>query len=158
MIQVTNVKITLPEATLDDRIRAYAVVVIDDWLKIHDVKLIEAHGRLVVWFPQRAAHGHCPECSARVERRHAFCWSCGSELPYMEMERSSEGRMLTHFDVVHTLRQDERSVIERAVVGAYHSLRGTPPPSIAARLAARRASAPAEGLLAAPVGANPNTI
>ena len=130
-MQLTEVLVKL--ATPDDpgrpRLLAYATVVFDDSLAVHDLKIIEGRDGLFVAMPSKPAPIRCP-CGRKnqvpertgeplyVKRDSGFfqvgkdCIACGQPLPQPERGR----RFL---DIAHPIRHSFRDELERAVLDEY---------------------------------------
>ena len=113
-MQITDVQITL-QPNASDRLRAFVSFVVDDWLVVHDARLIEGPNGLFVAMPTRKATRRCTGCGHRVPFDELHCGNCGTHLGRALPE---PGRR-THSDVVHPINASGRELIHTAVVEAY---------------------------------------
>lgn len=138
------VKLAGPDDPGRPRLLAYASVVFDDALAVHDLKIIEGRNGLFVAMPSKPAPVRC-SCgrksipqergeSVYVKRGESYvplgktCPGCQAPLPAPEPGR----RFL---DIAHPIRHSFRSEVEQAVLGEFAAVRArsaappTPPPA-----------------------------
>lgn len=137
------VKLAGPEDPGRPRLLAYASVVFDDQLAVHDLKVIEGRNGLFVAMPSKPAPVRCP-CGRKTvpqdrgepvyaKRGDAYvllgknCPSCQAPLPAPEPGR----RFL---DIAHPIRHSFRSEVEQAVLAEFEQVKSrsatpAPPPS-----------------------------
>ena len=126
------VKLAGPDDPGRPRLLAYATVVFDDSLAVHDLKIIDGRDGLFVAMPSKPAPVRCP-CGRKnfvlertgepmyVKRPSGYiqvgkdCIGCGEPLPQLERGR----RFL---DIAHPIRHSFRDDLERAVLDEYKGL------------------------------------
>ena len=122
-MRVTAVEIKLIEPGRGGpELLAFANVILDDELLIHDCRLIRAAGKTFVVFPDVERTRYCPRCGRRVKRSANFCNECGNALPPpVPLPSPPNGEMpLGEFrDVVHPIRSRLRREITEAVIAQY---------------------------------------
>lgn len=126
------IKLAGPEDPGRPRLLAYATVVFDDSLAVHDLKIIDGRDGLFVAMPSKPAPVRCP-CGRKnvvpervgetlyVKRNDDYvaigkdCPDCGQPLPQLERGR----RFL---DIAHPIRHSFRGELEQAVLAEYRAL------------------------------------
>ena len=94
-------------------VAAYATVVIDDALAIHNLRLIRnSVGRLFVAMPSQRSAVKCPTCHFNVILPANYCHRCGYELAGIP-------KGFQHHDVVHPIQGWLRDAITEAVLAEY---------------------------------------
>lgn len=118
---VTDVRIHLAsDRDSNERIKAYATIIFDDCLAVHDTKLIKTPIGLVVCMPSRRKTTRC-DCGTKCPIGQRYCGDCGTFLPDAGPIPSGDRRSLMYADIVHPLNAAARCAIERAVIAAYHA-------------------------------------
>lgn len=96
------------------QLRGFASIIIDGCLVVHDLRIIESRGRLLVSMPSRKRMEHCPSCRAKNPITARFCNECGGALGFQIAESDT-----IFFDVAHPITAQCRNDLERAVLEAY---------------------------------------
>lgn len=77
---VTECRVTPVGDSESGRLRAYASLILDGRLAIHDLKVVEGkHGQFID-MPSRRRHVRCPDCEARCSVTDRYCHACGAFL------------------------------------------------------------------------------
>lgn len=125
-IEVTDVRISIPERNYSPRLLAFAEIELAGALVIHDLRVVRvANGRVAVAMPNRTHLVRCEACDHRASIRANFCGHCGARLP--EPAPPGPGESLYH-DVAFPVHNRQRMLIERAVLGAYLTATTAPRP------------------------------
>lgn len=115
---ITEVSIILagPD-TPDPALRAYASILIADWFRVSDMRVICVREKFFVSCPARQQHVHCGGCRRKHSLLDRFCPKCGrrNEHPPDEANRP------LRFDMAHPIAADGRVAMEAAIVTAYHA-------------------------------------
>ena len=131
-MKVTQVKIKSLIPT--GAVACYASIVLDEVLKIEDLRLVRHGGAFVVAMPDRKMTDRCPECGKKNAVFDLYCGRCGN--PRGEARQAlqhdgsplldSRGRPKTRQDLVYPLDYSLRRAITEAVVSAYfYAKKGT---------------------------------
>lgn len=116
-MKVTEVKITLTEGRNNDKLRAYAEVVIDAALVIHEIRIVERRdGTLLVCMPSRKTCDCCPACETRTPLTQNYCGECGL---YLNHNRPIELDARLYHDVCHPITREARAELVGAILAAY---------------------------------------
>lgn len=114
-MNITDVR--LIPAGRDDRLRAFATVVVDDSLAVRDVKIVEGRdGVPFLAMPCRKTADRCPACGGKNCLSARWCNWCGGRLDPFR----AAGQPL-YADVVHPVSREARAVLEAAVFGAWRA-------------------------------------
>ena len=115
VIEVSRVKIRVPERTRNERLLAFADVVLADALAIVNLKVIRtSSGRITVQMPSRPVRFQCVTCTNLVSCKANYCEHCGTRQPEPLPTEKGDYR-----DMVHPVHQAQRRVIEMAVLRAF---------------------------------------
>jgi DNA-binding cell septation regulator SpoVG len=109
---ITDIRLHFPK-TQDTKLLAYATVVIDDCLAIHDLKVIQGDRSPFVQMPSKLAFRFCDHCKQRHDYTANWCPACG----YEALEQPDPEK--THYDVVHPINRQTRVQFESDIIGAY---------------------------------------
>jgi len=113
----------------EDRVRAYLTLLIDGKFLVHDVRIVETNGGLLVAMPSKMLQVRCRACLRRNAVNASFCNWCGCRSPggRQAAEEVAEGPM--RIDLAHPLTPLVRKELESAVFNEYlkaleHGLQG----------------------------------
>jgi len=126
-MEITEVRIFLKEG-LNNKLRAYATITIDDAFVVRNIKVIEGKSSLFVAMPSRKMKDACPKCRHKNEVRSKFCNECGSSLPARKIELATpeaqhDARQSEHKDIAHPITVQCREHIQEKVLAAYEEER-----------------------------------
>lgn len=108
-MRVTSVRLGLLGAP---PLLASASVVFDDDFIVHNVKLVNVAGKILLAMPNRKATRICRGCGGKNDWDAMFCNGCGAGLPPAEPAKRN-------FDVAHPISKRMRQEIEDAVLAEY---------------------------------------
>ncbi|MEZ6093859.1 MAG: SpoVG family protein [Pirellulaceae bacterium] len=115
-MKITDVSIKL--VYKNPRLKAFASVVLDNEFVVHDIKVIERDGGLLVAMPNRKKTFACPTCGCWNNFSAKFCNHCGKRFSDQNVEAEATGRDL-FTDVAHPILADFRSELETEILRAY---------------------------------------
>lgn len=115
-MRITEVQVNLCEGG-EDRLRAYCAIVIDNEFVVHNIRIIEKAGGLLIAMPSRKLTVKCRHCRMKNPIDAKFCMNCGHECDRSDTTRQGETKI--HFDVAHPINPVCRQMIETAVLDAY---------------------------------------
>jgi DNA-binding cell septation regulator SpoVG len=115
-MRVTSVKF---DQLGDAPVLALASVVFDDCFVVHNVRLLNVAGKIILAMPSRKATKKCQACSNKNIYTAAFCNTCGAALSPVEPPK-------TNFDIAHPVSKAMRRELEDAVFSAYMQETRTP--------------------------------
>jgi stage V sporulation protein G len=126
VMKITDVRIFRKESD-DRKLRAFAIMTLDDAFVVRDIKIIEGAKGLFVAMPSRRAKEPCPQCHHRVAIRSHYCNQCGANLeassklkPHRHDPAFLKGaRQNEHRDIAHPITVAFRDAIQKAVLDAY---------------------------------------
>lgn len=111
---ITEIRIKLTAATVDDPCVAYCCVVFDSVFVIRDIKVIAKDGRRFVSMPSRKIMDHCARCRRKNHLRAKYCNNCGERL---DPNRGQSTKL--HADIAHPITTDCRMAIQDAILNEY---------------------------------------
>jgi stage V sporulation protein G len=120
-MQVTEVRFIHMEGYVgpNDRLLAFASIVLDGAFVIRDLKVLEGNAGLFVAMPTRKLKDRCHGCGVKNTLESRFCNQCGGRLKANRAERDEAGRFKLHADVCHPIHAGAREMITREVLAAY---------------------------------------
>jgi DNA-binding cell septation regulator SpoVG len=101
------------------KLRAFASVVLDGWLLVHDIKVVQGKRRLVVAMPSRRPSAGCRSCGQKNHVQARYCNRCGGELEAAWGTRDSRGKARFSVDLAHPITCECRRELEDKVIEAY---------------------------------------
>jgi stage V sporulation protein G len=124
-MEITEVRI-FPKEGLNNKLRAYATITIENAFVVRNIKIIEGKNRLFVAMPSRKMKYACPRCKHKNEVRSRFCNSCGASLPQTQSEpktpeEQQDLRQSEHKDIAHPISVQCREDIQKKVLEAYEA-------------------------------------
>lgn len=127
-MEITEVRI-FPKEGLNNKLRAYATITIDNSFVVRNIKVIEGKSGLFVAMPSRKMKDACPKCNHKNEIRSKFCNECGASLPVRNIETATleaqhDARQAEHKDIAHPITVECRELIQKKVLEAYEAERG----------------------------------
>jgi len=122
-MEITEVRIFLKEG-LNNKLRAYATITIDNAFVVRNIKVIEGKSGLFVAMPSRKMKDACPKCGHKNEVRSKFCNECGANVPARTIqavtpEAEHDARQSEHKDVAHPITVQCRELIQKKVLEGY---------------------------------------
>ena len=129
-MEITEVRI-FPKEGLNNKLRAYATITIDNAFVVRNIKVIEGKSGLFVAMPSRKMKDACPKCNHKNEVRSKFCNECGSNIPAKSIESLApeaqhDARQAEHKDIAHPITVECREYIQSKVLSAYEQEKGKP--------------------------------
>ncbi|MFA4991612.1 MAG: septation protein SpoVG family protein [Candidatus Omnitrophota bacterium] len=128
-MEITEVRI-FPKEGLNNKLKAYATITIDNAFVVRNIKIIEGKTGLFVAMPSRKMKDACPRCNHKNEVRSKFCNECGAQLPsrphISEPEAEHDERQAEHKDIAHPITVQAREYIQKKVLEAYEAEKGKP--------------------------------
>ncbi|MFH1479522.1 MAG: septation protein SpoVG family protein [Candidatus Omnitrophota bacterium] len=126
-MEITEIRI-FPKEGLNNKLKAYATITIDNVFVVRNIKIIEGKGGLFVAMPSRKMKYACPKCSHKNEVRSKFCNVCGAGLPVTQREthtpeEQADARQSEHKDIAHPITAECRDMIQKKVLAAYETER-----------------------------------
>lgn len=127
-MEITEVRI-FPKEGLNNKLRAYATITIDNAFVVRNIKVIEGKGGLFVAMPSRKMKEPCSKCGHKNEVRSKFCNECGAQIPAKTTEPATpeaqhDARQSEHKDIAHPITVQCREYIQRKVLDAYEEEKG----------------------------------
>ncbi len=127
-MEISEVRIFLKEG-LNNKLRAYATITIDNAFVVRNIKVIEGKTGLFVAMPSRKMKDPCPRCGHRNEVRSKFCNECGANIPFrreepVTPEAQQDARQSEHKDIAHPISVECREYIQTKVLEAYEKEKG----------------------------------
>ena len=119
-MEITEVRIKLV-SDVDDRLRAFCSITIDEAFVVGDLKIIQAQRGYFVAMPSRKLTEKCTRCSAKNEVRARYCSHCGAPLPPAPEADPQAGRSRMFADIAHPINATCRDQIEKAVLNAFEA-------------------------------------
>lgn len=125
-MDITEVRIFARES-LDKKLKAFATITFDDCFVVRNIKIIEGTKGLFVAMPSRKMKDACPKCNFKNSVRSKFCNQCGNSLPMAAQPVMADdaARQSEHRDIAHPITATCREMIQKKVLHAYESERGT---------------------------------
>ena len=122
-MEISEVRI-FPKEGLNNKLRAYATITIDNAFVVRNIKVIEGKGGLFVAMPSRKMKETCPKCGHKNEVRSKFCNECGGGIPVKTAEANTpeaqhDARQSEHKDIAHPITVQCREYIQKKVLEAY---------------------------------------
>ncbi|MFC1667592.1 septation protein SpoVG family protein [Candidatus Omnitrophota bacterium] len=129
-MEITEVRI-FPKEGLNNKLRAYATITIDNSFVVRNIKVIEGKSGLFVAMPSRKMKDSCPKCGHKNEIRSKFCNECGAAIPARDTRASTpteqhDARQSEHKDIAHPISVQCRESIQKKVLSAYESEKAKP--------------------------------
>ena len=129
-MEITEVRI-FPKEGLNNKLRAYATITIDNAFVVRNIKVIEGKSGLFVAMPSRKMKDMCPKCGHKNEVRSKFCNECGSGIPPKSTELATQeaqhdARQAEHKDIAHPITAQCREYIQSKVLAAYEAEKAKP--------------------------------
>lgn len=129
-MEITEVRV-FPREGINNKLRAYATITIDNAFVVRNIKIIEGKTGLFIAMPSRKMKDPCPKCRHKNEVRSKFCNECGSKLPVKHAEpvtpeAQHDARQSEHKDIAHPITVECRVTIEKKVMEAYNSEKEKP--------------------------------
>lgn len=126
-MEITEVRV-FPREGLNNKLRAYVTITIDNSFVVRNIKVIEGKSGLFVAMPSRRMKDACPKCRHRNEIRSKFCNECGANLPAKSSEPTTpeaqhDARQSEHKDIAHPVSVQCREYIQKKVLEAYEQER-----------------------------------
>lgn len=120
-MEITEVRIKLMDGDRNgnDRILAFASIVIGGCFAVRDLRLIQGRHGVFLAFPSRKLADRCGHCAEKNALTAGFCCGCGARLNENRATRDADGRSKLFADVAHPIDSSCREAIERAVFSAY---------------------------------------
>jgi len=104
---------------MEDNLRAYCYIVLNDSLVIQDLKVVEgAHG-LFISMPSRKVTDRCHQCDCKNHLRARYCNNCGVQLKKGCVKYKSDGRPELHQDICYPINSAGRIYLESVVLKAF---------------------------------------
>ncbi len=119
-MQITEVKILFPYRIKDeDKLKAFASVIIDNTFLVNHLKVISGTKGLFVAMPSRKLTDHCQDCNFQNHLQAKFCNQCGVKLGEHRVSVDEWGRLKLREDIAHPISPYSRKMIEEVVLRAY---------------------------------------
>lgn len=124
-MEITEVRI-FPKEALNNKLRAYATITIDNAFVVRNIKVIEGKEGLFVAMPSRRMKDACPKCGHKNEVRSKFCNECGASIPAKRIEATTveaqhDARQSEHKDIAHPITVQCREYIQKKVLEVYET-------------------------------------
>lgn len=117
MFTITSVDIH-PAPPGDNRLLAFATIIVEDVFAVHDLRLIQVSGSApFVAMPERKVQTRCPACHGKTPAVERYCCKCGAPVP----APGADQRL--YACVCHPIAQPCRNYINEAVVAAWERQR-----------------------------------
>ena len=103
----------MEERSAESSVRAYVTMVVDGWLVIKDIRIIECNQRLLVAMPNKERPSKSP-CGHSNYHSARFCCTCGQRL-----ENRCRRDEVSYIDVAHPTNRQSRTAMEQELLAAY---------------------------------------
>jgi len=117
-MKITEVKVKLAPRS-DDKLLAFATVILDNSFVIRDIKIIQGGRGLFVAMPSRKMTDRCPHCGTKNHLQASYCNHCGKKQAESRVRTDPRGRAKLHADIAHPINSRCRTELEQAIVQAY---------------------------------------
>ena len=130
-MEITDVRI-FPKEGINNKLRAYATITIDNVFVVRNIKIIEGKSGLFIAMPSRKIKEPCQKCGHKNAIRSKFCNECGSQLPVYTQpvspnpEAEHDTRQAEHKDIAHPITVQAREYIQKKILDAYEAEKGKP--------------------------------
>lgn len=128
-MEITEVRI-FPKEGINNKLRAYATITIDNVFVVRNIKIIEGKSGLFIAMPSRKIKEPCTKCGHKNAIRSKFCNECGSQLPVYappvstNPEAGHDLRQAEHKDIAHPITVQAREYIQKKILDAYQAEKG----------------------------------
>lgn len=122
-MKITEIRVKLIDDRVDNRLRAFCSITLDDSFVVRDLKIIDGTKGLFIAMPSRKLTDRCRRCSYKNNLRARYCNDCGDLLNDNRAAVDDNGRAKLHADIAHPINAECRDMIQRVVVAAYHEER-----------------------------------
>ena len=120
-MNITEVKILFPYTVREeDKLKAFASIVIDNCFLISHLKVILGQKGLFVAMPSRKLTDHCPSCHYQNNLQAKFCNQCSVKLAENRVTSDEWGRLKLREDTAHPISSSARRYVEDVVLKAYY--------------------------------------
>ena len=117
-MEITTIRIRLVQSR-DEKLKAFACVLLDDCFVIRDIKIISRPNGLFVAMPSRKLTFCCPRCTAKNHLRSNYCNHCGGRLTLPNPGTNGRGRAKLYADIAHPITSHCRDAFHKKVLAAY---------------------------------------
>lgn len=130
-MEITEVRI-FPKEGINNKLRAYATITIDNVFVVRNIKIIEGKSGLFIAMPSRKIKESCPKCNHKNAIRSKFCNECGVQLPVHTQsvtpnpEAEHDLRQAEHKDIAHPITAQAREYIQKKILDAYQAEKAKP--------------------------------
>jgi stage V sporulation protein G len=129
-MEITEVRI-FPKEGVNNKLRAYATITIDNAFVVRNIKVIEGKTGLFIAMPSRKIKESCPKCGHKNDARSKFCNECGGQLPVPSQavttpEAEHDLRQAEHKDIAHPITVQAREYIQKKILSAYEAEKAKP--------------------------------
>ena len=130
-MEITEVRI-FPKEGVNNKLRAYATITIDNAFVVRNIKIIEGKAGLFIAMPSRKIKDSCPKCNHKNVVHSKFCNECGNRLPVSDSSVSSipgemhDLRQSEHKDIAHPITVQAREYIQKKILDAYQAEKAKP--------------------------------
>ena len=116
---ITEVTVLIPrERKPEHELRAYCTMVVGNWLRISDIKIIHtSNNRTLIAFPTRQITKPCQTCRKKRWIMDMFCPACGKACADRP-EFQAEERRKAFSDVTHPISSAGRGGVEKILLKA----------------------------------------
>ena len=119
-MRISDVRVKTVSVETNPRLRAFASIVVNEEIAIHDLRVVEGHLGLFVAFPDRRIKSKCSFCGIMNNNNAHYCNGCGGKVDKPAPIYDAMGREKERLDIVHPITQDAREEITNAVLQEYH--------------------------------------
>lgn len=109
-MNITEVKVKLAKDS--GKVVAYATIVFEASLAIHDLRVIKSGSKLIVAMPDRMYRYACHACHKKCVGNANFCPNCGVKLVFSDIK-------IRFVDIAHPITPKCRKLIDDVVIDEY---------------------------------------
>lgn len=122
---VTNLRLKICD---EHMLKAYCDVELDGQIIVHQMKIIERDGKLIICMPAKRRTTPCSSCSNSVSITDTWCGRCGHQQTSQADRVQSlktylglreEDRVSYYQDIVHPITREARQMLEQVLLDAY---------------------------------------
>lgn len=117
-LRITKIQI-VPATPAERPVCGYCSLTLADCFAVHDLRILQSHGRYFVAMPSRRRTLPCSGCGTKLQLHSAFCHQCGTRQRPAERASDLVRPERTHVDIAHPITSEFRQQLEQAIIAEY---------------------------------------